>query len=108
MTDSDNESDEEVDFEVVYGRSCMTSLGRSVRDHHWCVRIYETGVILMVIRLGSNLYLQQKSVNRGLNSYRLPIFATSVRKLICSFPYFQLLINCTSGGVYVNLCKFIL
>ena len=71
------------------------------------VRLDEAGVILMVIRLGSNLYLQQKSVNRDLNSYRLPIFATSVRKS-CSFPYFQLLINCTSGGAYVNSCKFIL
>ena len=55
-TDSDNESDEEGDFEVVYGRTCMTSSGRSVRDHHWCVWIYEAGVILMVIRLGSKLY----------------------------------------------------
>ena len=24
---------------------------------------------------------------------------------MCSFLYFQLLINCTSGGVYVNSCK---
>ena len=30
------ESDEEGDIEVVYGRTCMTSSGRSVRDHHWC------------------------------------------------------------------------
>ena len=36
-TDSDNESDEEGDFEVVYGRTCMTRLARSVRDHDWCV-----------------------------------------------------------------------
>ena len=79
MTDSDNESDEEGDFEVVYGRTCMTSSLRSVRDHHWCVWIYEAGVILMVIPLGSNLFLQQKSVNRGLNSYRVSTFATSVR-----------------------------
>ena len=79
MTDSDNESDEAGCFEVVYGRTCMTSSGRSVRDHHWYVWIYEAGVILMVIQLGSNLFLQQKSVNRGLNSYRLPFFATSVR-----------------------------
>ena len=57
----------------------MTSSAISVRDHHWFFWIYEAGVILMVIRLGSNLYLQQKSVNRGLNSYSLPIFATSVR-----------------------------
>ena len=46
-TDSDNASDE---FEeVVYGRTCMTGSGRSVRDHNWCVWIYEAGVILMVI-----------------------------------------------------------
>ena len=48
---SDNESAEEGDFEVVYGRTCMTMSERSVRDHDWCVWIYETGVILMVIRL---------------------------------------------------------
>ena len=71
MTDSDNESDEEGDFEVVYGRTFMTTSGRSVRDHHRCVWIYDAGVILMVIR--------HKSVNRGRNSYRLPIFAFSVR-----------------------------
>ena len=29
----------------------MTRSGRSVRDHDWCVWIYEAGVILMVIRL---------------------------------------------------------
>ena len=52
-TDSDKENDEEGDFEVVYGRTCVTRSGRSVRlvDHHWCVWIYEAGVILMVIRL---------------------------------------------------------
>ena len=66
----------------------MTSSGRSVRDHHWCVWIYEAGVIFMVIRLGSNWFLQQKLVNKGLNSYRLPIFATSVRQL-CSFSIFS-------------------
>ena len=38
-TDSDNESDEKGDFEVVYGRTCMTRSGRSVRDHDWCVCI---------------------------------------------------------------------
>ena len=31
-TDSDNESDEQGDFEVVYGRTCMTRSGRSLRD----------------------------------------------------------------------------
>ena len=46
----------------------MTMSGRSVRDHDWCVWIYEAGVILMAIRL-----------------------------------IFQLLINCTSGRVDVNL-----
>ena len=30
---------EEGDFEVVYGRTCMTRLGRSVPDHDWCVCI---------------------------------------------------------------------
>ena len=34
VTDSDNKSDEDGDFEVVSGRTCMTSSGRSVRDHH--------------------------------------------------------------------------
>ena len=47
---SDDESAEEGDFEVVYGRTCMTMLERSVRDHDWCVWIYEAAVILMVIR----------------------------------------------------------
>ena len=79
MTDSDNESQEEGDFEVVYSRKCLPNCGRSVRDHHWYVWIYEAGAILIVIRLGSNLFLRQKSVNRGLDGYRLPIFATSVR-----------------------------
>ena len=32
-TDSDNESDEEGDFEVVYGRTYMTRSGISVRNH---------------------------------------------------------------------------
>ena len=31
--------DEEGDFEVVYGRTCMTRLERSVRDHDLCVCI---------------------------------------------------------------------
>ena len=34
-TDSDNESDEEGDFEVVYGRTCMIRSGRLVRDHDY-------------------------------------------------------------------------
>ena len=29
----------------------MTRSGRSLRDHDWCVWIYEAGVILMAIRL---------------------------------------------------------
>ena len=33
VTDSDNESDEEGDFEVVYGRTYMTRSGISVRNH---------------------------------------------------------------------------
>ena len=48
---SDDESAEGGDFEVVYGRTCMTMSERSVRDHDWCVWIYEAGVILVVIRL---------------------------------------------------------
>ena len=44
MTNSNNESDKKGDFEVVYGTTCMTSSGRSVRDHHWCVWIYEAVV----------------------------------------------------------------
>ena len=49
---SDSESSAEGgDFEVVYSRTCMTMSGRSVRDHNWCIWIYEAGVILMVIRL---------------------------------------------------------
>ena len=48
---SDNESDKEGNFEVVYGRTCMTRSGRSVPDHDWCVSIYEAGIILMAIRL---------------------------------------------------------
>ena len=51
---SNSESAEEGDFEVVYSRTCMTFMTmsrRSVRHHDWCVWIYETGVILMVIRL---------------------------------------------------------
>ena len=68
-TDSDNESDEEGDFEVVYGRTCMTRSGRSVPDHDWCVWIYEDGVMLIVIRLN----LICTSINRGHISYRLPI-----------------------------------
>ena len=47
-TDSDNKSDDEGDFEVVYSGTCMTRSGRSVRDHDWCVW---PGCTLMVIRL---------------------------------------------------------
>ena len=38
------------DFEVVYGCTSKTRSG-SVRDHDWCVWIYEADVILMAIRL---------------------------------------------------------
>ena len=34
-----SECDEESNFEVVYGRKCMTRSGRSVPDHDWCVWI---------------------------------------------------------------------
>ena len=52
-TDSDKimKVPKKVTFQVFYGRTCMTMSGRSVRDHDWCVWIYEAGVILMVIRL---------------------------------------------------------
>ena len=48
-SDPDDENAEEGDFEEVYGRTFMTMSGRSVRDHDWCVWIYEAGVILIVI-----------------------------------------------------------
>ena len=44
-----SERDEESNFEVVYGRKCMTRSGRSVRHHDWCVWIL--GLLLMAIRL---------------------------------------------------------
>ena len=51
-TDSDNESDEEDDFEVVYGRTCMTDQVGKISTRSWLVRLYpEADVILMVIRL---------------------------------------------------------
>ena len=46
-TDSDNESDEKGDFEVVYGRTCMARSGRSVRDR-WCVWICENSALELV------------------------------------------------------------
>ena len=39
----------------------MTRSGRSVRDHDWCVWMYVDGYTTE-----SNLYLQQKSLNRSL------------------------------------------
>ena len=75
-TDSDNKSDKEGDFEVFYGRTCMTRLGRSVRVHDW---IYEAGFILMVIRLNLICNYSKNWLKGSLNSYRLPIFTTSVR-----------------------------
>ena len=72
VTDSDNESDEEGDFEVVYGRTCMTRSGRSVRDHDWCVWIYEAGVILMpVIRLNLICTYSKSRLIGVLIGYRL-------------------------------------
>ena len=66
MADSDNESDEEGDFEEVYGRTCMTSLssGRSVRDHPWRVWICDAGVILMAIRLVSNYFVLRARIGK--------------------------------------------
>ena len=52
----------------------MTRLGRSVRDQDRCVWMYVDGYTTQ-----SNLCSQQKLVNSSLNSYRLPIFTTSVR-----------------------------
>ena len=58
MTDSDKESDEEGDFEVVYGRTCREKFGK-ISTRSSLVRldwIYEACVILMIIRFGFNLY----------------------------------------------------
>ena len=101
-TDSDNESDEEGDFEVVYGRTCMTRSGRSVRDHDWCVWIYEAGVILMVIRL--NLIYTYDSKNRlreVLIVIAYPFLLLRLDNYVL-FYFLHVLINCTSGWVYVN------
>ena len=85
VTDPDNESDEEGVFKVVYGRTCMASSGRSVRGHHSCLWIYEAGVILIVIRLGSNLYLK----DRALNSYRAYPFLQLLGYIIMFFSIFS-------------------
>ena len=101
-TDSDNESDEEGDFEVVYGRTCMTRSGRSVRDHDWCVWVYEAGVILMVIRL--NLICTYDSKNRlreVLIVIAYPFLLLRLDNYVL-FYFLHVLINCTSGWVYVN------
>ena len=40
MTDSDNKSDEDGDFEVVSGRTCMTSSGKiSTRSSLMCLNL---------------------------------------------------------------------
>ena len=44
-TDSESQSGEEDDFEVVFGGTCMTRQEGSVRDHDWCVWNYEAGAI---------------------------------------------------------------
>ena len=47
--------------------------------------IYEAGVILIVIRLGSNLYLK----DRGLNSYRAYPFLQLLGYIIMFFSIFS-------------------
>ena len=59
--------------------------GKGVRDHHWCLWIYEAGVILIVIRLGSNSYLK----DRGLNSYRAYPFLQLLGYIIMFFSIFS-------------------
>ena len=77
----------------------MTMSRRSVRDHDWCVWIYEAGVILMAIRLNLILIGVLIAIAYPFLLLRLDNYMF--------FSIFQLLINCTSGGVYVNSCKFI-
>ena len=55
MTDLDNESAKEGDFEVVYGRTCMTSSGEIFTGASGSMRLVSY-IHLMVIRLGANLY----------------------------------------------------
>ena len=81
----------------------MTRSGRSVRDHDWCVWIYEAGVILMAIRL--NLICTY-SKNRLIGVLIAIAYLFLLLRLDNSLLYFQLPVNCTSGGVYVNSCKF--
>ena len=81
----------------------MTRSGRSVRDHDWCVWIYEAGVILMAIRL--NLICTY-SKNRLIGVLIAIAYPFLLLRLDNSLLYFQLPVNFTSGGVYVNSCKF--
>ena len=59
---SDNESAEEGDFEVVYGKTCMTMSERSVRDHDWRVWICKAGVIRLIFSVANKLYSQTSSI----------------------------------------------
>ena len=81
----------------------MTRSGRSVRDHDWCVWIYEAGVILMAIRL--NLICTYNK-NRLIGVLIAIAYPFLLLRLDNSLLYFQLPVNFTSGGVYVNSCKF--
>ena len=54
VTDLDNESAKEGDFEVVYGRTCMTSSGEIFTGASGSMRLVSY-IHLMVIGLGSNL-----------------------------------------------------
>ena len=55
VTDLHNESAKEGDFEVVYGRTRMTSPGEIFTGASGSMRLVSY-IHLMVIRLGSNLY----------------------------------------------------
>ena len=77
MTDSDNELKvaKKVTLKKFVAGHMHDQVGKiSIRDHDRCVWIYVDAYTTQ-----SNLYLQQKLVNRSLNSYRLPIFITLVR-----------------------------
>ena len=54
----------------------MTMSERSVRDHDWCVWIYETGVIQVVIRLifsvTNKLYSQTSLIRTPKGQSQLP------------------------------------
>ena len=79
----------------------MTRSGRSVRDHDRCVWIYEAGVVLMAIRLKS-----KDQLIGVLIAIAYPFLLLRLDNYTF-FSIFSVTYNCTSGGVYVNSCKFI-